>query len=57
MILLTGLLKTQEYIERAKNKVGMKRFCTMDELYRTIDFIIETEYLTGQHIKLDGNTR
>jgi NAD(P)-dependent dehydrogenase (short-subunit alcohol dehydrogenase family) len=42
---------------KAKNKPAMKRFCTMEELYRTIDYIIDTEYLTGQNIALEGGIR
>jgi NAD(P)-dependent dehydrogenase (short-subunit alcohol dehydrogenase family) len=48
---------TEENAERALNKIAMKRFCTMEELYKTIDYIIETEYLTGQNIRLDGGIR
>jgi NAD(P)-dependent dehydrogenase (short-subunit alcohol dehydrogenase family) len=48
---------TDEAYEKAKNKSAMKRFCTMWELYKTIDYIIETEYLTGQNIRLDGGIR
>ena len=48
---------TQENKDKALAKVGMKRFVTMQELYNTIDYIINTEYLTGQNIRLDGFTR
>jgi NAD(P)-dependent dehydrogenase (short-subunit alcohol dehydrogenase family) len=44
-------------IDKAINKSAMKRFCTMEELYKTIEFIIDTEYLTGQNIRLDGGIR
>lgn len=42
---------------KAISKIGMKRFCTMQEIYQTIDYIINTEYLTGQNIRLDGGIR
>jgi NAD(P)-dependent dehydrogenase (short-subunit alcohol dehydrogenase family) len=48
---------SEENKERARNKVAMKRFCTMEELYNTIEYIINTEYLTGQNIRLDGYNR
>lgn len=48
---------TPDNIERARNKSSMKRFCTMQELYNTINYIIETEYLTGQNIRLDGGIK
>lgn len=44
-------------LERARNKPALKRFCSMEELYKTIDYIIETEYLTGQNIRLDGGIK
>lgn len=44
-------------IERAINKTALKRLCTIDELWQTIQFIIDTEYLTGQNIRLDGGMR
>jgi 3-oxoacyl-[acyl-carrier protein] reductase len=48
---------TEENLQKAKNKVAMKRFVTPEEIYNTIDYIINTEYLTGQNIRLDGFTR
>lgn len=44
-------------MEGAKNKSAFKRFCTVEELYNTIMFIINTEYLTGQNIALEGGIR
>lgn len=52
-----GLKTTKENIERAKDKIGLKRFINIGEIVNTIDFIIETEYLTGQNIKIDGGIR
>lgn len=42
---------------KSKNKPAMKRFCSSEEIYRTIEYIIETPYLTGAHIRLDGGVR
>jgi NAD(P)-dependent dehydrogenase (short-subunit alcohol dehydrogenase family) len=43
--------------ERGLNKVGLLRYCTIEELWQTIRFIIETEYITGQNIRLDGGMK
>jgi NAD(P)-dependent dehydrogenase (short-subunit alcohol dehydrogenase family) len=40
--------------EKAKNKIGLKRFGKIVELYNTIDYIIENEYLCGTNLKIDG---
>jgi len=45
------------YTEKILSKVGMKRFITMEEIYNTIQAIVNTEYLTGQNIRLDGGMR
>lgn len=51
-----GTIDTKD-VEKVINKIPMKRFCTMEELYKTIEYIIDTEYLTGQNIRLDGGIR
>lgn len=38
-------------------KIGLKRWGNIDELYRTIDYIINTEYFTGQSIRIDGGIK
>jgi len=44
----------QEYQDKAKHKIGLKRFGAMQELYSAINFIIDTEYCCGTNLKLDG---
>jgi 3-oxoacyl-[acyl-carrier protein] reductase len=44
----------QKYQDMAKEKIGLKRFGNMNELYNTIDFIIENEYICGTNLKIDG---
>jgi NAD(P)-dependent dehydrogenase (short-subunit alcohol dehydrogenase family) len=44
----------QKYQEMAKEKIGLKRFGKIEELYNTIDFIIENEYICGTNLKIDG---
>lgn len=50
-----GMGKTDD--PRAINKPAMKRFCTIEEIYQAIQFIINTEYFTGQNLRLDGGIR
>jgi len=52
-----GLKTTPENIDKARNKSALKRFCTIQELYNTIEYIINTEYLTGENIKLGGGLK
>ncbi len=42
---------------KMKNKPAMKRFCSIFETYKAIKFIIETEYYTGQNLRLDGGIK
>jgi NAD(P)-dependent dehydrogenase (short-subunit alcohol dehydrogenase family) len=37
-----------------KDSIPLKRFCNMKELFNAIEFIINTEYYTGQTLNLDG---
>ena len=40
--------------ETIKDSIGLKRFGTIKELYQTIEFLINTEYITGQNINISG---
>lgn len=44
----------EKYIEMAKEKIGLKRFGTAEELYNTINYIIDNEYVAGSNLKIDG---
>lgn len=44
----------EKYQKMAKEKIGLKRWGTIQELYNTIDFIIENEYISGTNLKIDG---
>ena len=44
----------QKYLDMAKDKIGLKRWGNAEELYNTIDFIIENEYVCGTNLKIDG---
>lgn len=43
-----------EFSEIAKNKIGLKRWGTTEELYNSINYIIDNEYVCGINLKLDG---
>ena len=44
----------QEYQDKAKQKIGLKRWGTAEELNSTINYMIETEYLCGTNLRIDG---
>jgi NAD(P)-dependent dehydrogenase (short-subunit alcohol dehydrogenase family) len=43
-----------KYQEMAKEKIGLKRWGSAEELYNTIDYIIENEYVCGTNLRIDG---
>jgi NAD(P)-dependent dehydrogenase (short-subunit alcohol dehydrogenase family) len=44
----------QKYQDMAKEKIGLKRWGSIEELYNTINYIIDTEYLCGTNLKISG---
>jgi len=40
--------------QRAINKIGLQRCGQIEELVKTIDFIVDTEYVAGTNLKIDG---
>jgi NAD(P)-dependent dehydrogenase (short-subunit alcohol dehydrogenase family) len=44
----------EKYQERAKEKIGLKRWGRIDELYNTINYIVDNEYICGINLKIDG---
>ena len=44
----------QKYQDLAKEKIGLKRFGKIEELFNTIKYIVDTEYLAGSSIRIDG---
>lgn len=53
----TGIGMGVDSPEEARNKPSLKRFCRIDELHKAIEFIIETEYYTGQNLRIDGGIK
>jgi NAD(P)-dependent dehydrogenase (short-subunit alcohol dehydrogenase family) len=50
---LTHKIK-EDFRDSIKNNIPAKRWGTIQELYNTIDYLIETGYMTGQNIKIAG---
>lgn len=44
----------QKYQDLAKEKIGLKRWGSIEELYNTVNYIVETEYLCGTNLKING---
>lgn len=44
----------EKYIEPIKQSIGLKRWGSIEELYKTLDFLINVEYVTGQNINISG---
>lgn len=44
----------ERYQEMAKEKIGLKRWGSIEELYNTINYIVDNEYVCGTNLKIDG---
>lgn len=44
----------EKYQQMAKDKIGLKRWGSIEELYNTINFIVDNEYVCGTNLKIDG---
>lgn len=44
----------EKYVEPIKNTIGLKRWGSIEELYKSLDFLINVEYITGQNINISG---
>jgi NAD(P)-dependent dehydrogenase (short-subunit alcohol dehydrogenase family) len=44
----------EKYIEPIKQSIGLKRWGSIEELYKTLEFLINVEYVTGQNINISG---
>lgn len=45
------------YKEDIKESIGLKRWGSIPELYNTIDYMIETEFITGQNLNIEGGMK
>ena len=52
----TGILYQipEDLREKIRDDIPIKRFGAIDEIYKTINYLIETEYITGQIICVNG---
>ena len=44
----------QKYQDMAKEKIGLKRWGSAEELYNTVNYLVDTEYVCGTKIRIDG---
>jgi NAD(P)-dependent dehydrogenase (short-subunit alcohol dehydrogenase family) len=44
----------EKFVEPIKQSIGLKRWGTIKELHQTIEYLIDTEYITGQNINISG---
>jgi NAD(P)-dependent dehydrogenase (short-subunit alcohol dehydrogenase family) len=44
----------KKYQEMAMEKIGLKRWGKIEELYNTINYIIDNEYVCGTNLRIDG---
>jgi len=54
--LLPGFIDSLPEKEDLKNRIPMQRYGTVDEVSKTICFLVSdgAKYITGQNIKVDG---
>jgi NAD(P)-dependent dehydrogenase (short-subunit alcohol dehydrogenase family) len=44
----------EKYQEMAKEKIGLKRWGSIEELYNTVNYIVDNEYVCGANLRIDG---
>jgi NADP-dependent 3-hydroxy acid dehydrogenase YdfG len=44
----------EKYQEIAKEKIGLKRWGSIEELYNTVNYIVDNEYVCGVNLRIDG---
>ena len=44
----------EKYQEMAKEKIGLKRWGKIEELYNTVNYIVDNEYVCGVNLRIDG---
>jgi NAD(P)-dependent dehydrogenase (short-subunit alcohol dehydrogenase family) len=51
-----GMIKEvpEQYMEQIKNEIPMKRLCRPDEILSTINFLLNTGYITGESLNVSG---
>ena len=44
----------EKYQEMSKEKIGLKRWGSIEELYNTVNYIVDNEYVCGVNLRIDG---
>jgi len=44
----------EKYQEMAKEKIGLKRWGSIEELYNTVNYMVDNEYVCGVNLRIDG---
>ena len=44
----------EKYQEMAKEKIGLQRWGSIAELYNTVNYIVDNEYVCGINLRIDG---
>ena len=44
----------EKFVQPIKNSIGLQRWGTIKELYQTIVYLVDTEYVTGQNLNISG---
>lgn len=51
-----GMIKEvpEQYMEQIKGEIPMKRLCSPDEILSTVNYLINTGYITGESLNVNG---
>lgn len=51
-----GMIKEvpEEYMQHIKSEIPVKRLCTPDEIYTTVNYLINNGYITGESLNVNG---
>jgi NAD(P)-dependent dehydrogenase (short-subunit alcohol dehydrogenase family) len=51
-----GMIKEvpEQYMEQIKSEIPMKRLCSPDEILSTVNYLINTGYITGESLNVNG---
>ena len=51
-----GMIKEvpAQYLDKIKGDIPMKRLCSPEEIFNTVKYLIDTPYITGESISING---
>jgi NAD(P)-dependent dehydrogenase (short-subunit alcohol dehydrogenase family) len=44
----------EQYMEQIKREIPMKKLCSPSDIFKTVNYLINTEYITGENINING---